>query len=142
MKRLVDLTPGDLDRVAVWRYEGETDEVALVRATARSELAGPEAGDFIVRTQFVLGSGAQHVGFCSPEDDAGLESLQPVILTPEGPVYFWFSEPPSPEFLARQWTRLGVRRDEIFPVHFRCTVPVDGRFIAGTITADDLTGAA
>lgn len=142
MKRLVELTPGDLERVSIWRYDGDIDEVAVVRATDRSELAGPDADTFIARTQFILANGTQHVGFCSPVDDLGLESLQPVILTADGPVYFWFFEPPSVEFLSRQWLRLGATADGIFPIHFRCSVPVAGRFIAGTITADDLTGAA
>jgi hypothetical protein len=65
-----------------------------------------------------------------------------VILTPEGPVYFWFAEPPTHEYLSRQWARLGSNADEIFPIHFRCSIPVAGTFLTGTITAEDLTGAA
>jgi hypothetical protein len=86
--------------------------------------------------------GAQFIGFCSPTDDSGLDSLQPVILTSDGPVYFWFGEFPSHEFLVRQAARLGVMPAEIFAVQFRCTVPIEGRFVAGVITEGDLTGAA
>lgn len=142
MKRLLDLKPADLERSAIWRYAGETDETALVRATERSELSVADSGLFIARTQFALGNGAQHVGFCSPGRETTLDYLQPVIVTASGPVYFWFDDPPSQESLLAQWARLGVRGEDIFPVHFRCTVAVDGEFVTGIIEADDLTGAA
>jgi hypothetical protein len=87
MKRLRDLTAADLERVSVWHYDGATDDVAHVRATDRSELSETDAEMFIARTQFVLASGAQHLGFCSPAIDCGLDVTQPVILTSVGPVY-------------------------------------------------------
>ncbi|HYM62605.1 MAG TPA: hypothetical protein VEZ11_17105 [Thermoanaerobaculia bacterium] len=142
MKKFVDLTVADLERAAIWRYAGDTDDSAVVYATDHSELTGREHDTFIARTQFVLADGSQHAGFCSPSDAPDLEELQPVILTPDGPVYFWFAEPPSSEYLSRQWARLGGNADEIFPIHFRCSIPVGGTFVTGTITADDLTGAA
>lgn len=142
MKRLVELIPADLENVAVWRYDGETDETAVVHATDRHELAGNTQEVFIARTQFALANGVQFIGFCCPVDDSALDYLQPVIVTPEGPVYFWFDEPPSREFLHRQWRKLGVPPDDIFPVHFRCTVPIDGRMVWGVIEAVDLTGPA
>jgi hypothetical protein len=142
MKRIADLTPSDLGRVAVWHYLGEHDDVALLRATDRTELTEDDEEIFIARTQFHLASGAQYLGFCSPSDDAALGSLQPVIVTPDGPVFFYFDQPPSSETLDRQWSRLGASADAIFPIHFRCTVPLDGNFITGTIAATDLTGAA
>jgi len=142
MKRLIDLTPSDLERVAIWHYHGDTDDDAVVRATARTELSGDDGDLFLARTQFVLANGAQHIGFCSPQDDSGLDYLQPAIVTSDGLVYFWFDEPPSRETLRAQWHRLGADREAIFPVHFRCTVPVDGKYVTGTIESDDLTGAA
>lgn len=141
MKRLTDLRPADLERVAVWHYLGEVDDDARVRATERSELARADAENYVARTQFVLANGMQHVGFCSPVDES-LESIQPVIVTAEGLVYFWFDEPPSHETLLRQWKRLDAGREQIFPVHFRCLVPVDGHYVTGVIEEDDLTGAA
>jgi hypothetical protein len=142
MKRLTELKPHDLEAVAVWRYEGEGDDTALVRATERLELSERDSATFIARTQFVLADGSQHIGFCSPSDDSGIDYVQPVIVTPEGPVFFWFEEPPTAEFLQAQFARLGVDHGEIFPVHYRCTVPLDGRLISGVVTGDDVTGAA
>lgn len=142
MKRIAELTRVDLDRAPVWRYEGANDDVATVAATDLRELSESEPTAFIARTEFVLATGEQFVGFCSPMDDSGLDYLQPVILTPNGPVFFWFEEPPTAEFLTEQAARLGHRHQEIFPIHFRCTVAVNGRFVTGSISADDLTGAA
>jgi len=142
MKRLHDLTAGDLDRVAIWRYDGESDDVAQVRATDRDSLSESDIDVFIARTQFHLANGAQRVGFCSPAIECGLDVTQPVILTAEGPVYFYFEEPPSQETLDAQWRRLGIGHEEIFPVHFRCMVPVGGAYVTGVIEAEDLTGAA
>jgi hypothetical protein len=141
MKRLVDLTRGDLERAPVWRYEGELDEAASVTATGRRELTAREAAGFIARTEFVLGSGEHRTGFCTP-CDGGLEETQPAIVTPGGLVFFWFARPATPEALAEQWRLLGTAAHEVFPVHFRCCVPVDGRFVMGVIEHDDLTGAA
>lgn len=143
MKRLRDLTPADLENVAVWHYVGDNDDVAHVRAADRAALSDDNAGAFIARTQFVLANGAQFVGFCSPSvRETSLECVQPVILTRDGPVYFFFEVPPSHETLDAQWKRLGTGHEAIFPIHFRCTVPVDGTFVTGTIEAEDLTGAA
>jgi hypothetical protein len=142
MKRLHDLTPADFERVAVWRYEGESDDVAQVRATDRTELTDGDRELFIARTQFTLANGSHHIGFCSPDASGDLADLQPVIVTADGPVYFSFDAPPSQETLDGQWLRLGAGHEQIFPVHFRCTVPLDGECVTGTIEADDLTGAA
>jgi hypothetical protein len=114
----------------------------MVAATARSDLTDAESDQYIARTQFVLANGAQHIGFCSPASDTSLACVQPVIVTQFGLVFFWFSEPPSQESLRMQWRRLDAPHEEIFPVHYRCLVPMDGSFLTGTIEADDLTGAA
>ncbi|MFZ2490919.1 MAG: hypothetical protein WA208_05505 [Thermoanaerobaculia bacterium] len=142
MKRVAQLLPGDLELIAVWRYEGSTDDDAIVHATDRVALEVDDAGVYLARTQFILAEGSQHTGFCSPAGDERLECLQPAIVTSEGLVFFWFAEPPSGEMLQAQWARLGVIHEDVFPVHFRCTVPFGGRYITGIITAEDLTGAA
>ncbi|HSP33045.1 MAG TPA: hypothetical protein VLU46_01885 [Thermoanaerobaculia bacterium] len=142
MKRLRDLAPTDLQRCPVWRYDGEGDDVAVLHATEKRELSDPADQVYIAETQFVLANGAHHIGFCTPAEEDDVETLQPVIVTGAGHVYFSFDEPPSREFLRAQWELLGASREEIFPVHFRCMVPVNGRYITGTIEAEDLTGAA
>jgi hypothetical protein len=88
---------------------------------------------FLAATEFVLPDSSQHLGFCFPVDDAGLDYLQPVIVTPTLHVRFWFDRAIAPETLSAQWDALGRREEEIFPVRFRCRVLVDGRTVAGVI---------
>jgi hypothetical protein len=141
MKRLHDLTPR-ISSGRRWRRDGESGEVAQVRATARRQLSPDVQQYFIARTQFTLANGSHHIGFCTPDPSGELADLQPVILTTDGPVYFHFDAPPSQETLDAQWLKLGAGHEQIFPVHFRCTVPFDGEYVTGTIEAGDLTGAA
>ena len=142
MKRLHDLRPSDLEQIAVWHYDGANDEVAQVRATEREQLSEGDVDLFIARTQFHLANGTQHIGFCSPALDSPLDVTQPVIVTPDGLVFFHFDKPPSQETIDEQWRLLGVGHEQVFPVHFRCTVPINGTHVTGIIEADDLTGPA
>src|SRR5205085_205270 len=107
MKRLQDLQPSDLDHVAVWSYTGESDAYAMVSPSERTSLSENANRTFIACTQFTLANGAEFIGFCSPTDDSGFDYLQPTILTRQGPVFFWFDEPPTEEVLLAQWRRLG-----------------------------------
>jgi len=134
MKRLADLTIADLTTAPVWRYEGGSGADAAVVAEKRDFLSQLDDEIFLAATEFVLPDSSQHLGFCFPVDDAGLDYLQPVIVTPTAHVQFWFDGSIAPEVLSAQWSALGRREEEIFPVRFRCRVPVDGRTVAGVIS--------
>ncbi len=133
MKRLAELTIADLTTAPVWRYEGGSGADAAVVAERRDSLSQMDDEIFLAATEFVLPDSSQHLGFCFPVDDAGMDYLQPVIVTPAAHVRFWFDGAIAPEVLAAQWNALGRRQEEIFPVRFRCRVPVDGRTVAGVI---------
>jgi hypothetical protein len=135
VKRLIDLTVEDLRKYPVWRYEGGTGQDALVEAARRDALSQQDDEIFLAATEFRLADGSDLFGFCFPADDSGLDYLQPAILTDSGPVNFWFDGPAPPELLARQWKALGRERRQVFPVSFRCLVPVDGRTVRGRIDA-------
>jgi hypothetical protein len=133
MKRLAELTIADLTTAPVWRYEGGSGADAAVVAERRDSLSQMDNEIFLAATEFFLPDSSQHLGFCFPVDDAGIDYLQPVIVTPTAHVRFWFDEAIAPEVLSAQWNALGRREEEIFPVRFRCRVPVDGRTVAGMI---------
>jgi hypothetical protein len=133
MKRLAELTIEDLTATPVWRYEGGSGADAAVVAERRDSLSQMDDEIFLAATEFVLPDSSQHLGFCFPVDDAGIDYLQPVIVTPTLHVRFWFDQAIVPEVLSAQWNALGRREEEIFPVRFRCRVPVDGRTVAGVI---------
>jgi PilZ domain-containing protein len=133
MKRLFDLTVEDLSATPVWRYEGGNGVEAIVVPESRDSLTQADDEVFLAATEFHLPDSSPWIGFCFPVDDAGMDYLQPVIVTPAGHVRFWFEGTVAPEVLASQWTALGKREDEVFPLNFRCRVPVDGRMIEGII---------
>lgn len=133
MKHLVDLATDDLTATPVWSYEGGTGADALVAPAARGSLSRTDDEVFLAATEFVLPDSSHHLGFCFPADDSGIDYLQPVIVAPGGHVRFWFEQAPATDALSRQWGVLGKRAEEIFPVRFRCLVPVDGRTITGAI---------
>lgn len=133
MKRLVDLTIADLAANPVWRYEGGTGDDAMVVPAERESLSALDDEVFLAATEFTLPDGTRHPGFCFPVDDSGIDYLQPVIVTNERQVRFWFEGPLSAETLAAQWAALGRGGADVFPLTFRCPIPVDGRIVTGVI---------
>jgi hypothetical protein len=133
VKRLVDLTMEDLAAHPVWRYEGGQGAEALGAPVDRRALSQSDDEIFLAATSYELFDATEHGGFCFPADGTDIDYLQPVILTPAGQVAFWFEGPAAPETLDRQWKALGRTPERIFPVSFRCLVPVDGRTVGGRI---------
>ena len=134
VKRLVDLTIGDLTATPVWRYEDGSGDDALVAPETRDSLSRADDQVFLAATEFTLPDASKHLGFCFPVDDSGIDYLQPVIVPPRGGhVRFWFGGPVPPEILSEQWKAVGRPAEEVFPVHFRCLVPVDGSIVIGVI---------
>ena len=145
MKRISDLTIADLAENPVWRYEEGTGPRALVSATERSELSRSDDEVYLAATDFELFDGSRYPGYCFPVDDSGIDYLQPALFSPSGHVNFWTEDPVDPEDLVERWRTIGKRAGEIFPVAFRCRVPVDQRtisgWIAGVESSRDLTVA-
>ncbi|HEY6928054.1 MAG TPA: PilZ domain-containing protein, partial [Thermoanaerobaculia bacterium] len=146
MKRLVDLTVEDLEASPVWRYEGGTGAHATVAPTKRVSLSHADDEIFLAATEFQLADSGRHFGFCFPADDSGIDYLQPVIVLPARHVNFWFDGPAELAALSSQWKALGKEPREIFPVAYRCLVPVDGRTVSGRIdgvvSSADLTSGS
>jgi len=146
MKRLVDLTAEDLEASPVWRYEGGSGAHAAVVPTKHVSLSQTDDEIFLAATEFQLKDSSRHFGFCFPADDSGIDYLQPVIILPTRHVNFWFDGPAEPATLSVQWKALGRQPGDIFPVAYRCLVPVDGRTVSGKIdgvvSSADLTSGA
>jgi PilZ domain len=133
VKRLLDLTAEDLVASLVWRYEGGSGVEALVSPADRAALSQADDEIFLAATEFELFDSTRYAGFCFPAESGGVDYLQPVILTPTGPVSFWFDEPPPAQALSEQWKALAKEHAAIFPIAFRCLVPVDDRMVSGRI---------
>jgi hypothetical protein len=133
VKRLDELSVEDLVASPVWRYEGGSGSDATIAPSKRASLSQTDDEIFLAATEFDLFDSSRHSGFCFPADDSGIDYLQPVIVCPAGHVSFWFDGPAAPEMLSNQWRALGKEPREIFPVAFRCLVPVDDRTVSGRI---------
>jgi hypothetical protein len=131
VKQLQELTLEDLARWPIWRFEGRSDDGASVSPVASFERPDQEA--YIARTRFVLADGSEWWGYCSPTDDSGLDYLQPVIVTANGPVRFWYEAPPAEAEPARACRLLGKRPEQVFPARFECIVSVEGRRVTGKL---------
>ena len=142
MKRLAELTVEDLSKSPVWRYEGGSGEEALVAPSERDSLSQLDDEIFLAATEFALADASRHLGFCFPADDSGIDYLQPVIVARSRHVAFWFDGPVSAEELARQWAAFGKEPKQIFPVAFRCRIPVDGRTVSGRISVVETSESA
>jgi hypothetical protein len=129
----MDLTAEDLVANLVWRYEGGSGAEAMVSPTDRQALSQADDEIFLAATEFDLFDSTRHGGFCFPAESGGVDYLQPVILTHAGPVSFWFDEAPPAHALSEQWRALAKEHAAIFPIAFRCLVPVDDRMVNGRI---------
>src|SRR5215471_17152647 len=105
----------------------------MVAPSKRVTLSQSDDEIYLAATDFELFDSTAHVGFCFPADDSGIDYLQPVIVSPSGHVNFWFDGPATPTILSNQWKALGKQLHEIFPVSYRCLVPVDGRTVSGRV---------
>ncbi len=132
MKRLRDLTNDDLRRCPIWRYEGDSDDIALVFPA--DNFAEPDQRAYIARTRFLLADGSEWWGYCSPTDDSGLDYVQPVIITSGGVVRFWYNQPAIEPEPARGCRLLDRSPEQVFPVRFECAVAFQGRSIVGELS--------
>jgi hypothetical protein len=132
VKRLCELTEEDLRSCSLWRYEGESDATASVFPSLTFAEADQHA--YIARTRFVLADSSEWWGYCSPTDESGLDYIQPVLLTPAGPIRFWYEKPEPEADVAHACRLLGRPPEGVFPIQFECVVPFEGRLLQGRLS--------
>lgn len=141
-KSVSELSREDLLRFSVWEFaldeEGEEgqDETTVRPFVACGEL-DPSAGMFVVRARFQLPDGTEMLGYLTPHlpPDNGLNALQPVIVTEDGQVGFWWGviEPP-PTQLSDLYRRLGrASPSQVFPIRFSSDVSIAGGPVRGEV---------
>jgi hypothetical protein len=132
MKRLAELTVDDLAACPVWQYHGYNDRDARVSPAPNVELTEYDIGGpvYIALTEFCLSNGSRYLGYSSPSDPSGLDYLQPVIISGRAHVRFWDQEQGT---VPDDWLPLGLAKEAVFPIGWRCPVPVDGSIVQGAI---------
>ena len=141
-KQVDELTLADFERFPVWEFaldeEGEAgQDETTVRPHTHARPLDPTNSDFIVRARFVLADGTALHGYLTlpAGGDPDLGTLQPVILTPGGPVLFWFGRlDPKPDVIASFYARLGKSSPlQVFPLRFETDVSLVGMSLCGEV---------
>ena len=140
-KQVYDLKLEDFEQHPIWEFaldeEGEEgQDEATVRPYSYGGPADPGDGTLVVKARFILADGTTMYGFLTPPlgEFSGLGTIQPQIITPEGPVSFWFGVlKPTKKDLARCYQRLGREAESIFPLRFQSEVEVVGGPVTGQL---------
>jgi hypothetical protein len=133
-KQVYELTLRDLSTFPVWEFrldaEGEEGrDESTVRPYSALGPLDPGDGMFVVRAIFTLADGSRMRGYFTPprRDDAGMGTLQPIIVTDRGQVRLWCgTATPSPKRLAHNYELLGKNAKQVFPVQFESDVDLIG----------------
>jgi len=141
-KQIDQLTAQDFNIASVWEFaldeEGEDgQDEATVRPYDVDGRLDPSRGMYVVRARFALADGTILQGYATPpiQDDDGLGTIQPVILTPKGQVQFWFGViDPGTSFISELYSRLGKSSStQVFPIRFQSAVQLARGAVRGEI---------
>ena len=141
-KSVIEISRRDLDECPVWEFASDEEDIqgqdeTTVRPFIVSGELDPSAGMLVVRTRFQLADGTEMTGYLTPRvpPDNGLDSLQPVIVTDDGQVLFWWGViEPGPAELNDLYRRLGkASQSEVFPIRFASDVPIAGGPLLGEV---------
>jgi len=140
-KQVYELTLHDLSTFPVWEFrldeEGEEGrDESTVRPYTASGPLDPTDRMFVVRAVFTLADGSRMHGYITPpgRGDAGIGTLQPIIVTDRGQVRFWCGTAvPDAKRLARSYELLGKDAQHVFPVRFESDVELAGGPVRGSV---------
>ena len=139
-KQVYELTLQDLSTFPVWEFRVDEEEEGQDESTVRPYAAlgplDPTDRMFVVRANFTLADGSTMRGYLTPpgRGDAGLDTMQPIIITDRGQVRFWCgTAAPGSERLAHSYELLGKDAKHVFPVEFESAVELSGGPVRGSV---------
>lgn len=149
-KQVNDLDLSDLQKSCVWEFaldeeDHEGQDEATVRPFMHEGELDPTSGMFVVKAAFQLADGSKMTGYLSPplKKSSNLSILQPVIITQQGQVLFWWGAIiPKPSMISQSYARLGKATPaEVFPIKFAADVactcgPITGEIPGFLVVAD------
>ena len=141
MKRLSELTPEDLIASKVWKFWRDAQSIEQVEAYPTEVLSEDDQQDYVAATHFTFANGESCLGFCSPQDDSGLDYMQPVLFKNGVAVELFSEEDRSLPGLVSRLGVAGLSIEQVFPLHLECLVRVDGRTVVISIHASDLVSS-
>jgi hypothetical protein len=140
-RQVYELTLHDLRIFPVWEFrlaeeDDEGQDESTVRPYTASGPLDPTDRMFVVRAVFTLADGSRMQGYFTPpgRGDAGLGTMQPIIVTDRGQVRFWCGTAvPSSKRLADSYELLGKDAKQVFPVQFESEVELVGGLVRGSV---------
>ena len=140
-KQVYELTLHDLGTFPIWEFRlGEEGEEGRDESTVRPYTASgpldPADRMFVVRAVFTLADGSRMRGYFTPpgRGDAGVGTLQPIIVTDRGQVRFWCGTAvPDAKRLAHSYKLLGKDAQHVFPVRFESDLDLVGGPVKGSV---------
>jgi hypothetical protein len=140
-RQVYDLTLVDMKRSPVWEFaldeEGkEGQDEATVRPYRFAPPLNPNDGMFIVQADFALADGTLMEGYLTPpaQGVGDIRTFQPVIITEQGQVVFWYGIlEPDTETVSQNYRVLGKNAPQVFPIRFRSAVEILGGPIEGDL---------
>lgn len=140
-KQVYDLTLADIERFPVWEFaldeeRAEGQDEATARPYHYTPPLNPNDGMFVVRADFALADGTLMEGYLTPavQRVSNIGTFQPVIITKQGQVAFWFGifEPDS-GMISQNYRLLGKDASQVFPTRFKSAVEILGGPIEGKL---------
>lgn len=141
-KQVYHLTLDDLSRHPAWEYaldeEGEEgQDEATVRPYQSTPPIDPGDGLMAVRARFTLADGAKMEGYLQPQppqQESSLGYIQPIIITDQGQVRFWYGMSVlGPDEISESYRLLGKSPSQVFPLNFEAAVAIMGGLVKGTL---------
>ena len=129
-KLLSEITAEDFEQIKVWEYDGDSDAVATIEPSPKTELAEDDGHVYLASTEFHLADGTILSGFTSPQDASGIDYLQPVIFYNGRQLRLW-SEGAGVNDVSQALAR---ETENVYPVYWKSAVLVDGEVRTGYIT--------
>ncbi|NVO20829.1 MAG: hypothetical protein HXX13_14100 [Bacteroidetes bacterium] len=135
-KALLSLTAADLVENPVWEYWIENN-IELVRPSNLHEIREGSNIVYIVSTEFQFRNKSRAIGYCSPQDASGLDSLQPVMLIRKEHIPILQNTESDKDNRNHIFRKLGLEPTDIFPILFRTRAKCANEYFEGKITGFD-----
>jgi hypothetical protein len=123
-KELLRLTLDDLGKHSIWKYDIE-NKIEIVESANPEKISERDNDVYIILTEFETFDKSKYWGYSSPQDNSGLDYVQPVIIYRDNHIKLWFDKAPKKCELERQWNILGKTEEQIFPLKYKCVVDID-----------------
>ena len=121
--KLLELKIEDLQKNPFWSYNGKNDNDALIKPILINQIENDVT--YIAKTNFKLMDGTILLGYCSPEDDSGLDYTQPTIIYENKHINLFEIES-NTNYKRILSEILNKNSEKIFPIMIECLIKERG----------------